>query len=248
MILDQNVLKVSQLNPESIMKVNIPITIAAAVCGLFLTMKSGFAQGSLTPPGPPGPTMTSLSQVQTTLTQVEPRRPIPGAPFYIVQPGSYYLTTNLTVANGDAIDINTNGVTLDLNGFTISSTGAYGTAILLNIYNPFTGIGNSDITISNGHITGGVTNKAGVYGGPGFANGINYLLMPYNVRVTGVTVSGCLNNGIYLGTGNSTVVESCTVNTVGGSGIVASSVSHSTANQCGNTAITADTASDCYGY
>jgi hypothetical protein len=214
-----------------------------------------FAQGSLTPPsGPPGPTMTSLSQVMTTLNQNEPRRPIPGAPFYIVQPGSYYLTTNLTVTSGDAIDIEASGVTLDLNGFTISSTSQFesGTAIYIS----FIGVGGytgfTDITISNGHITGGVTNKAGVYEGPGFGSGISYFqappVPPYNVRVTGVTVSGCANSGINVGTGNSTVVESCAVNSVGGYGIVASSVSHSTASLCGNIAIAADTASDCYGY
>ena len=66
--------------------------------------------------------------------------------------------------------------------------------------------------------------------------------------MTGVTVSGCAYSGINVGTGNSTVVESCTVNSVGGSGIIASSVSHSTAYQCGSTAISADNASDCYGY
>ena len=78
-------------------------------------LSTAFAQGSLTPPGVPGPTML-------TLNQMEPRTPISSAPYTISQPGSYYLTANLTVASGDAIDINANGVTLDLNGFTISST------------------------------------------------------------------------------------------------------------------------------
>src|SRR6267142_7145346 len=73
-----------------------------------------FAQGALTPPGAPAPTMK-------TLAQIEPRTPI-SAPLVITQPGSYYLTTNLSVTSGDAIIINTNQVTLDLNGFTISST------------------------------------------------------------------------------------------------------------------------------
>jgi hypothetical protein len=235
---------------------NLIVALALLALSTLNTQYSTcFAQGgNLTPSGPPGPTMFSLSQVMTTLNQNEPRRPIPGAPFYIVQPGSYYLTTNLTVTSGDAIDIEASGVTLDLNGFTISSTSPSdsGTAIYIS----FIGVGGytgfTDITIFNGHITGGVTNKAGVYGGPGFYNGISYFqappVPPYNVRVTGVTVSGCENSGINAGTGNSTVVESCAVNSVGGYGIVASSVTHSTAYQCGNTAIMADTASDCYGY
>ena len=46
----------------------------------------------------------------------------------ISQPGSYYLTHNLTVSSAAMrIDITTNGVTLDLNGFTISSTAASAT-------------------------------------------------------------------------------------------------------------------------
>jgi hypothetical protein len=231
------------------MKIRNPIpaglVLAVSLSTLDSQLSTCFAQGSLTPPGAPAPTML-------TLNQMEPRTPI-SAPYTITKPGSYYLTTNITVTVNDAVDISANGVTLDLNGFTISSTSSFdsGTAIYL-IGNEGGGIvGNTDITIFNGHITGGVTNKAGVYGGPGFNSGISSNPTggtPYNVRVTGVTVSGCFSYGINLGTGNSTVVEFCTVNTVGGYGIEASSVSHSTAYQCGNTAIMADTASDCYGY
>ena len=212
-------------------------------------LSKAFAQGSLTPPGAPAPTML-------TLNQIEPRTPIntlsgDSQDLYVIsQPGSYYLTTNITATGSiNAISINTNGVSLDLSGFTISSTGANGTAILL-AGNQVTGIGNADITISNGHITGSVTNNAGTYSGPGFYNGISYNIpggTPYNVRVSGVSVSGCQYFGIFLGTGNSTVAESCTVNTVGSYGIQASGVFHSTAVQCGAAAINADNATDCYG-
>src|SRR5438093_13648705 len=107
------------------------------VCASFLyaifamTIDSAFAQGSLTPPGAPGPTMKSLDQLDAKL---EKRTPISSAPFNITNSGSYYLTTNLNVAAGDAIAISVNGVTLDLNGFTIASTEATptGTAILLS--------------------------------------------------------------------------------------------------------------------
>src|SRR5262249_30290848 len=75
------------------------------------------SQGPLTPPGAPAPTMK-------TLDQIEARTPISSAPFTITNSGSYYLTTNLSVSTGNAITIATNGVTLDLNGFTISSTAA----------------------------------------------------------------------------------------------------------------------------
>src|SRR6266568_6580756 len=80
-------------------------------CQLSTTL----AQGSLTPPGAPAPTMK-------TLDQIEARTPISSAPFTITDSGSYYLTTNVTVSSGDAITIAADNVTLDLNGFTISST------------------------------------------------------------------------------------------------------------------------------
>ena len=92
-----------------------------------LPLSTIHAQGSLTPPGAPAPTMKSLAQI-------EPRTPISSAPFTISVPGSYYLTTNVTVSAGDAIIIAANNVTLDLNGFTISSTrpvAATDSAILL---------------------------------------------------------------------------------------------------------------------
>ena len=86
-----------------------------------------------------------------TLQQIEPRTPIATAPFTISASGSYYLTKNLTVTAGDAITITADNVSLDLNGFAISSTAspAGGTAILLSG-------GRQNIHIGNGAITGGV--------------------------------------------------------------------------------------------
>jgi hypothetical protein len=220
------------------MKTKSAFVTAASVCGLFLTVQSGFAQGSLTPPGAPAPAMLTLSQI-------EPRTPIASAPFTITQPGSYYLTANLTVSSNNAITIATNGVALDLNGFTISSTAASPTGYGILI----TGLRN--ITIANGIIQGGVTNNgSGVYSGSGFAYGIAYSVNPpVNVLVWRVSVSGCQVYGIYLDNGDSTVVESCTVRTVGNYGIFASTIKQSMAIDCGGGfgAIYGDQVSDCRG-
>jgi len=208
---------------------------------LFLLLATGslssHGQGSLTPPGAPAASMKSLDQI-------EARIPIASGPFFIFQPGAYYLTTNLTVSSVTAISIATNNVTLDLNGFTLATTSASaaGYGILINK-------GLRNITILNGFIQGGATNNgAGGYSGSGFGEGISYSgTAPVNVRVTGISVAGCLSDGINLGTDNSTVVEACTVQTVGGNGLVASTIKNSLAADCGSYGIIGDQISDCRG-
>lgn len=212
-------------------------SLLAALVVLFSFRLSplAFAQGSLTPPGAPAPTMK-------TLAQIEPRTPISLAPFTISSSGSYYLTTNLAVTSGDAITIDASNVTLDLNGFVISSTAnpASGNGITLGNSSTVT-----NIAIYNGNISGSVANIGGIYDGVGFGFGIYYTAgSPYNARVRGVSVSGCLHSGIYLFNG---MVESCVVRTAGDFGIVASSVSNSTAEDCGNNGVWASTAIKCSG-
>ncbi len=226
------------------MKTRPTYHLAALIAALMLQSQTAgvFAQGSLTPAGAPAPTMK-------TLDQIEPRTAITNTSSLVTisQPGSYYLTHNLTVASGDGIDIITNGVKLDLNGFTISSTSATasGTAILLN--------GGSaalkNITILNGSIQSGFTNNgSGTYSGGGFDRGIEYISSAYpsTVSVSGCNVSGCYSFGIDLGLGGS-VVEACKVKTVGSSGIVASVVRQCVVKDCGgsfNAAIYAEVVSD----
>jgi hypothetical protein len=203
--------------------------VLAATVSAFCILHSTFGQGSLTPPGAPAPTMKSLDQV-------EARFPISSAPYTITSPGSYYLTTNLTVSGGTVINIGTNDVTLDLNGFTISSTSANpsGFGIQLGLAG-----GNSDITIVNGHISGGSTTN--------FNDGIAYNALPFNIRVANVSVTGCRFYGLDVGTGNSSVIESCTAQLIGANGLLASSITRSSANQCGNFAVFGNVISDCVG-
>jgi hypothetical protein len=77
------------------------ICLAAALSLTLVAAGTIFAQGPLTPPGAPAPTMK-------TLVQVEPRTPVSSLPFSITEPGSYYLTTSLT-GNADASQPMTNG-------------------------------------------------------------------------------------------------------------------------------------------
>jgi hypothetical protein len=205
------------------------------------------AQGSLIPPGAPGPSMKSLQQVYEKL---DARTAITNTTTTCVisTPGSYYLTTNLTVSSGNGVMINVNGVTLDLNGFTISSTAvpANYSAVSLN-----GGVLGSirDVTILNGHVLSGVTNDAnGAYTGSGFANGISTSTgSSTNVLVSRLTVRGISGTGINLGFGESGVVESCSVMTCGSMGIRAAIVRDSTAIQCDATAIDGRMISNCRG-
>ena len=207
-------------------------------------LSTAHAQGSLTPPGAPAPTMKTLDQVYARL---ETRTAITNATtgYAISVPGSYYLTTNLTVSSGNGITIPTDGVTLDLNGFTISSTAASAAnnGVFLNS-------GLRNISILNGFIQGGVTNNgSGVYSGSGFENGIYWsgATAPVNTRACGVAVTGVLNWGIMLDMINASVVEGCTVTTAGGVGIYASVIKGSVATGCGSHALHGYQMADCRG-
>src|ERR1039457_4716258 len=85
------------------------LSMLALISAFGLQPSALHAQGALTPPpGVPTPTMLTLSQV-------EPRTPISSVPFTITQPGSYYLTANVTLNFANAITIsivNSDGRTL----------------------------------------------------------------------------------------------------------------------------------------
>ena len=101
------------------------------------------------PSGTPARTMKSLDQIEarTPLVEFAAGAPSTGIQHTTSQPGSYYLTANLTVPSGDAITINSSGVTLDLNGFTLSSTDA----------SRADRQSGSNVRITNGHIASGTS-------------------------------------------------------------------------------------------
>lgn len=85
---------------------------------MCLAHVSVFAQGSLTPPGAPTPTMKSLDQI-------EPRTPISSLPYTISASGSYCLTGNLTATGNTAgITVSADNVTIDLCGFALTGGGS----------------------------------------------------------------------------------------------------------------------------
>jgi hypothetical protein len=117
--------------------------LRALVIGSFFIFCSQFnavfAQGSLTPPGAPAPTMK-------TLAQVEPRTPIASLPYTITNSGSYYVTTNLNgVGSQNGIVINAGNVVVDLCGFTLRGGPNSLSAVYLGAV--------TNVTVRNGTVT-----------------------------------------------------------------------------------------------
>jgi len=117
---------------------NTAKTLAAALAATVLAT-GAFAQGSLTPPGAPAPTMK-------TLDQVEPRTPIFQTGGVINNSGSYYLTTNIITSGlTSGIQIAANNVSLDLCGFTINGASGTGNGISISP-------GMDNVLVHNGSI------------------------------------------------------------------------------------------------
>jgi parallel beta-helix repeat protein len=164
--------------------------IGVALCNVSLSTQPVLAQGSLMPPGAPAPMMK-------TLDQIEPRTPISKLPYTISQPGSYYLTTNLT-ANPGGIGIWASGVTLDLMGFELNGEGGSLTGIGV-----LPGVAN--ICIRNGTVRGWSLDGVNV------ASAKNCLLQD-------LRVSENFGNGLVAG--EASVVSRCTASLNNSDGIV----------------------------
>src|SRR6202521_1330586 len=107
--------------------------MAAAIIAILVNRADA---GPLDPPGPPSSTAGVL----------HPGTPITALPYTISQPGSYYLTGNLTmaVAGDDGIQIVAKDVTLDLGGFTLNGAGIGHDGVVVGT------VDDDGITIRNG--------------------------------------------------------------------------------------------------
>lgn len=153
--------------------------------------------------GPLNPPSGAVASTYKTLSEVEPRIAInatntPGdasSKFIISQPGSYYLTSDLSIEGTKVgVRVAASGVTIDLNGFNITDQ-------LFDFQTSPGGIradgGASRITVKNGRITG-FTGASVV--------GLD-LRNAAGCNVQQVLVADCGGNGIWCG--DDPVIDSC---------------------------------------
>ena len=182
----------------------------------------------------------------------------PGFPVTICQPGSYRLSSNLIVpdANTNGIVINTDKVTIDLNGFSITGP-AVCTAFTFPVQCTVngTGVGISNLSAMTGIIRNGTVRGMGRSGieFAGFGNSYNTIVVEgihaesnagsdgagiqvYGGSVTGCTATTNAGDGLRLDVGNAI---SNMVRNNGGHGIVGGSVvSDNAVNSNGQSGIT----------
>lgn len=211
-----------------------------------------FAQGPLTPPGAPIASMRTLLEIEPR-TRLESLTGDSAALYVINSPGSYYLSSgNVTGVNGKAaIAINANGVSIDLNGFSLIGSG--GSTRGIEIRGAFT-----NLAIRNGGIS--TWSSAGI--GLSTANAPNGVLLE-NLRISSITGPGIdlrgaaavsvMNSsvtgsgaGILLGITGGTV-HACAVANIAGAGATTYGIFAGSVNSCDVNTIATSGGADCYG-
>lgn len=163
--------------------------VAGALAVAVIASYAGVVRGGpLDPPLPPG----------STSPLVEPRTPISASGFAISQPGSYYLTRDITASPGQfGITVIVSDVTIDLNGFTLR--GVVGAFDAIDL-----GFQNRNITVRNGAVAAwpGVAIKG--------ASAIG-------ARYERLTIRSNTGGGIVAGADS--MISDCVVSGNGGNGI-----------------------------
>lgn len=199
------------------------------VCG---SAGAFIALGPLNPPaGSVSGTSRTLQEIYDKIPATDGRTPLPGgtASVSISQPGSYVLTGNINASNiGISISNPGGPVTLDLNGFRVSTSSLTLSAIQVTncpqlvIRNGSTSGGLNGLSLSS--VPGAVVEDLRVTGakqfGIGFAANANFgaTVRRCTVVDTGITtVAADTNNviGISIGSiNNGSRIEDCTVSRV----------------------------------
>ena len=177
----------------------IAVVVSACALGVAVII----AAGPLNPPA------GSVGSTYKTLGEIEPRIPInaqtcPSGPTFthgISQPGSYYLTGNLTGESGKfVIRVAAENVSIDLNGFAI--TGGAGST---------SGIDGNVLDVNNLTVKNGTISDCGGYG-------IIADVTASGWRIEGVRVVNC---SVGISAGRNAIVQDCEVHFCTGTGIAA---------------------------
>ena len=170
------------------------------------------AQGPLDPPGPPAASMKTLAQVEARTIVNAANTPGDGTNTFIINtPGSYYLASNLTGTFGKhGISIQASDVTLDLNGFVLTSGGT-GAGPVRGIDVP---AARSNLCVRNGTIRG--WNDGGVRADLATNTLAETLRLSDNLGATGLALGvglarGCVatNNGTGFAVGLGGEIRDC---------------------------------------